>query len=595
MERTLENIFKAEWEPYVGPQGGKGWRNTDSDDVVYDDEPPGSISLPDQIEDEYSLRTDYEISEINEIDYILYSVDGEIDADLATEVPANANVFGVLSEDDTETEETESENDEYPTGEDAVEYLEQKTKYDFSNRYDTDVTDEFALDHSRAIEQELNFPNIDEYDTDMSIAEALAFESEQSYLAAYAIDNILQTVDKALTESEFGDPADVRGDIDEDQFHNIPEGTTVEVKDRTSNAIGVVESANEYTMTVEEADGNQEKFSISLINEIEAFGDDDAIEHTPERLISDDITSQEVDEYGDELLFDTDDSYVTNEQDAATRRFIENTFERGADPVDVYEKMEEYGVDGDSAIESTAVLAEQLESETDLFDETAVPLKDRDMIDALTKMMRSFQEENDMDPQAIQVSQDVVSAARDWTGSSSNEGTEIIWAAAKRMGNDNIPDDIQLSNVREDQIQGAIEFIEYSREVIRDTLGDEIPIHRGLSGSFGGDKRVEAQNEETVEMEHRSAASWSLSPMVAKKFAYSSGVITKQTVSPEDIAVSMFNGAGFDKELEMVAMGGRKEYESTDSLNADEGIVASEDVSYENAFVEFWESVSELR
>ena len=36
---------KGSWEPYVGPQDGFGWRNPDTDEVVYQDEPPGEMDL----------------------------------------------------------------------------------------------------------------------------------------------------------------------------------------------------------------------------------------------------------------------------------------------------------------------------------------------------------------------------------------------------------------------------------------------------------------------------------------------------------------------------------------------------------------------
>ena len=38
---------KGSWEPYVGPQDGFGWRNPDTDEVVYQDEPPGEMDLSD--------------------------------------------------------------------------------------------------------------------------------------------------------------------------------------------------------------------------------------------------------------------------------------------------------------------------------------------------------------------------------------------------------------------------------------------------------------------------------------------------------------------------------------------------------------------
>ena len=45
-EKSLPPLFrKAEWEPYIGPQGGEGWKNPDTDEVVYDDEPPGDTEF----------------------------------------------------------------------------------------------------------------------------------------------------------------------------------------------------------------------------------------------------------------------------------------------------------------------------------------------------------------------------------------------------------------------------------------------------------------------------------------------------------------------------------------------------------------------
>ena len=35
---------RKEWVPYEGPRGGTGWRNTQTDEVVYDDEPPGETA-----------------------------------------------------------------------------------------------------------------------------------------------------------------------------------------------------------------------------------------------------------------------------------------------------------------------------------------------------------------------------------------------------------------------------------------------------------------------------------------------------------------------------------------------------------------------
>jgi len=42
-EMDALTVEYKEWVPYKGPEGGDGWRNTDTDEIVYDDEPPGEI------------------------------------------------------------------------------------------------------------------------------------------------------------------------------------------------------------------------------------------------------------------------------------------------------------------------------------------------------------------------------------------------------------------------------------------------------------------------------------------------------------------------------------------------------------------------
>lgn len=37
-----------EWVPYEGPRGGEGWRNTDTNEIVYDDDPPGEVGDADE-------------------------------------------------------------------------------------------------------------------------------------------------------------------------------------------------------------------------------------------------------------------------------------------------------------------------------------------------------------------------------------------------------------------------------------------------------------------------------------------------------------------------------------------------------------------
>ena len=44
---------KDTWEPYIGPQGGEGWRNTETDEIEYGEEPPGETEF-EFIDDDFS-------------------------------------------------------------------------------------------------------------------------------------------------------------------------------------------------------------------------------------------------------------------------------------------------------------------------------------------------------------------------------------------------------------------------------------------------------------------------------------------------------------------------------------------------------------
>jgi hypothetical protein len=45
-----------QWVPYEGPEGGDGWRNTETDEIVYDDEPPGEVADSDAAQAEAEGR-----------------------------------------------------------------------------------------------------------------------------------------------------------------------------------------------------------------------------------------------------------------------------------------------------------------------------------------------------------------------------------------------------------------------------------------------------------------------------------------------------------------------------------------------------------
>jgi len=51
-EDDLDKSGNGGWVPYIGPRGGTGWRSVDSQDVVYDEDPPGSVAVDQLSSDE---------------------------------------------------------------------------------------------------------------------------------------------------------------------------------------------------------------------------------------------------------------------------------------------------------------------------------------------------------------------------------------------------------------------------------------------------------------------------------------------------------------------------------------------------------------
>jgi len=87
VEKNTEK--EGSWAPYVGPQGGEGWRNVQTNEIVYTLDPPGPVvgdaGLDDSQQDEERVRpegvpdtaVDVETSDVERRDYI--SVDGEVE------------------------------------------------------------------------------------------------------------------------------------------------------------------------------------------------------------------------------------------------------------------------------------------------------------------------------------------------------------------------------------------------------------------------------------------------------------------------------------------------------------------------------------
>lgn len=109
---------KAEWEPYIGPQGGEGWRNTENGEIAYQTEPPGDITLPDEFPGELvDFGGEYEsvIDLDNDTPVLASDGEGNIIAEEMDNVPEDGFVYGVIEEEDQPQEV--SDDEELSTGE----------------------------------------------------------------------------------------------------------------------------------------------------------------------------------------------------------------------------------------------------------------------------------------------------------------------------------------------------------------------------------------------------------------------------------------------------------------------------------------------
>ena len=113
---TERGIAEKQWVPYQGPQGGSGWKNLDSGEVDYSDEPPGPSMDEEELREEAAAEL-VEMNGVSEDGMRAFAEDhdievGEDDSELevaqaiADEAPPNvlANTLG--GQDPTQVAET---------------------------------------------------------------------------------------------------------------------------------------------------------------------------------------------------------------------------------------------------------------------------------------------------------------------------------------------------------------------------------------------------------------------------------------------------------------------------------------------------------
>jgi hypothetical protein len=77
-----DGVEGKQWVPYEGPEGGSGWKNAESGEVRYQDDPPGE-----------TLASDPEDKPLSEGDRVLLEYDGEVHAgEVVAETPVDVRV-----------------------------------------------------------------------------------------------------------------------------------------------------------------------------------------------------------------------------------------------------------------------------------------------------------------------------------------------------------------------------------------------------------------------------------------------------------------------------------------------------------------------
>jgi len=154
-------------------------------------------------------------------------------------------------------------------------------------------------------------------------------------------------------------------------------------------------------------------------------------------------------------------------------------------------------------------------------------------------------------------------------GSLLNDNTAELWGAAiDTTGNDNIPDDATTPpNTVGDPLPGAEggdpvtaigDSVSVTREVLRETFGETVPVARGVSGEFAEEIQEAAESGEDVEINHRALESWSTFPAHAEQFAEEGdedGVIIRTEIPVDEVWGSSHTTPGLAEEENELIVG----------------------------------------
>jgi PBSX family phage portal protein len=263
---------------------------------------------------------------------------------------------------------------------------------------------------------------------------------------------------------------------------------------------------------------------------------------------------------------------------AAAREHVDNLDESGERVVaeSAYIHQTETIDVGDQEVESAQVVQDALSTETSAVREASEgALNDDYVVDPA------------YGPEQHEAAQSFDAWRAEQDGSLLNDNTAELWGAAiDTTGNDNIPDDATAdpdtvgdplpAAEGDDPVTAIGDSVAVTREILRETFGETVPVARGVSGEFAEQIQEAAENGEDIDIEHRTLESWSTFPAHAEQFAdegEEDGVIIQTEIPVDEVWGSSHTTPGLAEEENELIVGkdGSETYSPDDIYTSDDG------------------------
>ena len=648
---------KSKWMPYSGPQGGVGWKNVDTDEVVYAEEPPGDVYIPGDYPAD--LNFDIEIGDISEGDLLLIpGEEGDVDATLAENLGADQSWYGRLEnvdpdellaldidpntvsevtvaddseevfedifedvqesdgsqqqedvEDESESTEDESEPEDGVTvpkeslaspKEHEYQYSGSDMAVEIAKVWELEKTD-YSFNPDEIKLQDIDFRSIssipmynpDYNDLEPDASLADLIQDDNDEVMSYKLQNLFNEM-----EERYGDGGTITGEgaFVPNMIANVPEGTSVKLEMWDGDVVHG---------TLSDVDGDFADIDVlgsSYPTNVEIQGIDRAeiVSREEQTVESTDFSKPgSVIQYIEAMDTDNFSSYGVMKEIGKT---VGQMYKAGASADDAFQVADRYVDDRRdvSTVIQFALKDTNLESDVMDVDGFDMYASSRTQSTFNKTFMKSFENKY---PEHEQYLNDLDSAVSDWTGDSKNEETAIFWTVAHMNGEDNIPsvvadeiDKIQGRDDSEEYLEAANAYIEHTRDFLREQFGDEITMYRGIRGDYGKDRVDNAEENGSTVADHRAIASWTWNPIAADKFSNSSGAAFCKTIDVDDVYMAFSGGVGFQEEFEIVAAGGLEDYEYVDDQkDLKEGtVIRGRDMNHEDDFKMAWEHMGKF-